>query len=340
MASIGLDGVRKAHGHGRPALDRLTLQIDDGELMVLVGPSGSGKSTVLRLVAGLDEPTSGRIFLDGHEVSRMPPQQRDLAMVFQSYALYPHLTVRDNLAFPLRMRRVSSSVLTSKVIEVAAALGIDSLLDRKPAQLSGGERQRVALGRAMVREPRAFLLDEPLSNLDPALRAQTRAELSMLHRRVRATMLYVTHDQEEAMTLGGRIAVLRDGVLEQVGAPLEVYRRPANTFVATFIGAPAMNLLSPAIAASMGLGSFVAGVRPEDIAVVSPSEGVARGAVALVEQLGPTAVAHVQIAPPPMPPLRVLTAADGGLQTGDVVGIRVRRERLHRFDPATGLRQS
>ncbi len=239
MASITLDRVSKIYPNGQVAARDLTLEVADGELVVLVGPSGSGKSTVLRLIAGLETPTAGHIFIDGRDVTDVPPQRRDLAMVFQSYALYPHKSVRENLAFGLRVRRVAAAQIDARVRATAAALGIEALLDRKPAQLSGGQRQRVALGRAIVREPRAFLLDEPLSNLDPILRAGTRAELALLHRRLAATMVYVTHDQEEAMTLGTRVAVMRDGIIEQVAPALEVFRRPANVFVAGFVGSPA-----------------------------------------------------------------------------------------------------
>src|SRR5215212_9035928 len=242
MASIALNDVTRRFASGVAAVRDLQLEIADGELLVLVGPSGSGKSTVLRLIAGLETPTSGRILIDGLDVTDVPPQRRDLAMVFQSYALYPHKTVRENLAFGLHMRRMDAAQIAQRVHDVATALEIEALLDRRPAALSGGQRQRVALGRAIVRSPKAFLLDEPLSNLDPLLRIETRAELALLHRRLAATMVYVTHDQEEAMTLGARIAVMRDGVLEQVAAPMDLYDRPANTFVAGFIGSPAMNI--------------------------------------------------------------------------------------------------
>jgi multiple sugar transport system ATP-binding protein len=220
MASIALLNVNKVHANGHVAARELTLEVPDGQLLVLVGPSGSGKSTVLRLIAGLEAPTSGQILIDGRDVTSVAPQERDLAMVFQSYALYPHMSVRENLAFGLRVRRAAAGHIDQRVRSTAALLGLEPLLDRKPAQLSGGERQRVALGRAIAREARAFLLDEPLSNLDPLLRVSTRAELALLHRRLAATMVYVTHDQEEAMTLGTRIAVMRSGRIEQAGPPL------------------------------------------------------------------------------------------------------------------------
>jgi multiple sugar transport system ATP-binding protein len=222
--------------------------------MVLVGPSGSGKSTVLRLIAGLELPTAGRILIDGRDVTAVPPQHRDLAMVFQNYALYPHKSVRENLAFGLRVRRVDAAEIDRRVRAAAATLGIEALLDRRPSQLSGGQRQRVAVGRAIVREPKAFLFDEPLSNLDPQLRAALRTELGLLHRRLAATMVYVTHDQEEAMTLGTRVAVMRDGAIEQIGPPLALFRRPANTFVAGFVGSPAMNVVAGCLPAPRRTG--------------------------------------------------------------------------------------
>jgi multiple sugar transport system ATP-binding protein len=223
MATIALQGVSKIFPNGHAAVRDVTLDIDDGELLVLVGPSGCGKSTVLRLIAGLETASGGRIMIGRQDVTEVAPQQRDLAMVFQNYALYPHKSVRENLAFALEVRKMPAAQIEERVRAAATGLGIESLLDRKPAQLSGGQRQRVALGRAIVREPRAFLLDEPLSNLDPLLRAGTRAELALLHRRLGATIVYVTHDQEEAMTLATRMAVMNGGVIEQVAAPLEIF---------------------------------------------------------------------------------------------------------------------
>ncbi|MEN8182888.1 MAG: ABC transporter ATP-binding protein, partial [Myxococcota bacterium] len=239
MASIRLEALRKVYPGGALALAGLDLEVTDGELLVLVGPSGCGKSTALRLVAGLEDATEGRVWLAGRDVTGLGPGERDLAMVFQSYALYPHKTVAENLAFPLRMRRRPRSEIERRVGETAAVLGLSELLGRRPRELSGGERQRVALGRAMVREPAAFLLDEPLSNLDARLRVEMRAELARLHRRLGATMILVTHDQEEAMILGGRIAVLRKGRMEQLGTPEALYARPDTLFVARFLGAPA-----------------------------------------------------------------------------------------------------
>src|SRR5947199_4104528 len=228
MASITLDRIDKRYPNGYVAARGLSLPIADGELLVLVGPSGSGKSTVLRMIPGLERPTSGTIIIGERDVTHLPPQERDIAMVFQSYALYPHMTVRENMAFGLRLRKQPDETVARRVAEVAESLGLGPLLERKPAQLSGGQRQRVALGRAIVREPKAFLFDEPLSNLDAQLRLSTRAELKALHQRLKTTTVYVTHDQEEAMTLGDRIAVMSKGLVQQVGPPLDVYRRPAN----------------------------------------------------------------------------------------------------------------
>ena len=335
MASVTLDHLQKTHANGYVAVADISLDISDGELLVLVGPSGSGKSTVLRLIAGLDAPTAGRVTLGGHDVTHLPPQDRDLAMVFQSYALYPHKTVRDNLLFGLRMRRVPAAASAERVQKAAAALGIENLLDRRPAQLSGGERQRVALGRAVVREPRAFLLDEPLSNLDPRLRASTRAELALLHRRLKATMIYVTHDQEEALTLGNRIAVMRRGSIEQVGAPMDVYHQPANTFVAEFIGTPAMNLLPPGTLAWQRDGT-IAGIRPHDIDVVQPAGADETARVEVIEPLGSTLLLHVRLDRRPDLLVRVVVPSDTRIGVDATIGLQLRRDRLHLFDAATG----
>jgi ABC-type sugar transport system ATPase subunit len=360
VATIVLAQVGKVFPNGQVAVRDLTLEIGDGELLVLLGPSGSGKSTVLRLIAGLEAPTSGRISIDGRDVTRVAPQHRDLAMVFQSYALYPHKSVRENLAFGLRVRHIDAGQIDARVQATAATLGIESLLDRKPSQLSGGQRQRVALGRAIVREPRAFLLDEPLSNLDPTLRVGTRAELALLHRRLAATMIYVTHDQEEAMTLGSRVAVMRDGAIEQVAPPLDVFRQPANAFVARFVGSPTMNLwranyrrddrgmrvTSPLITIeSMRLengvqdgAELLLGVRPHDLEVAPNGEGDAAGRVELVEPLGPVTVTHVRVDALTHELLRVVAPADFRIEVGATIGVRVRRDRLHVFEGNTGRR--
>jgi multiple sugar transport system ATP-binding protein len=243
VASIELDGISKQFPDGTMAVQSLDLDVRDGELLVLVGPSGCGKTTALRMVAGLEEATGGTIRIDGRAVNDLEPRHRDIAMVFQSYALYPHLSVFDNMAFSLKYRRVAKDEIRRRVTDAARTLELEPLLDRKPRQLSGGQRQRVAMGRAIVRQPRAFLMDEPLSNLDAKLRVQMRGEIARLQRSLGVTTIYVTHDQTEAMTLGSRVAVLRHGVLQQVATPQELYSRPANVFVAGFIGSPSMNLL-------------------------------------------------------------------------------------------------
>jgi ABC-type sugar transport system ATPase subunit len=272
-------------------------------------------------------------------VTARPPQRRDLAMVFQSYALYPHMSVRENLAYGLKVRRTDAATIARQIASVAAALDIEALLDRRPAQLSGGQRQRVALGRAIVRKANAFLLDEPLSNLDPSLRAQARAELRRLHRQLGITVVYVTHDQEEAMTLGQRIAVLREGHLEQVATPQELYERPANRFVATFIGSPSMNLFEGAVARTAlrgGLGDRIAreqhsfGIRPQDVTLVSPDAGMLAGTVDIVEPLGSVTIVHLHSTDG----TRVVTVVPGreSVRPGDSVGVRFDVERLHVFD--------
>jgi len=264
MASVSLDHVRKAFPGAPDAVHDLSLEIADGEFVSLVGPSGCGKSTTLNLIAGLDRPTSGSIRIDGKPVEGLEPGERDIAMVFQSYALYPHKDVRGNLAFPLEVARVERSEIDRRIAETAELLGISALLERKPRELSGGQRQRVALGRALVRKPRAYLLDEPLSNLDAGLRAQMRAELRRLHEKLRATFIYVTHDQAEAMTLSDRIAVLHAGELQQTGTPREIYERPANRFVAEFFGTPRINVVPGSVLGTDGL----VGIRPEQIEVL------------------------------------------------------------------------
>ena len=283
MARVRLSNVDKTYPGGTRAVKDCSLEISDGEFLVLVGPSGCGKSTLLRMVAGLEEITGGTIEIGERVVNDVPPKDRDIAMVFQNYALYPHKSARANLEFALKLRRVPKAERDRRVADAARILGIEPLLDRKPGKMSGGQQQRVALGRALVREPAVFLFDEPLSNLDAKLRHQTRGELKELHARVATTSIYVTHDQEEAMTLGDRVVVMKDGVIQQVGPPLEVYRRPANRFVATFIGAPAMNLVDAVVGedgrslrlpgggglpvdASLTPGtSVVAGIRPQHL---------------------------------------------------------------------------
>ncbi len=360
MAAITLAPVSRVSPTGYHAVRDLTLEITDGELLVIVGPSGSGKSTALRLIAGLEVPTAGQIRIGGGDVTGMAPQDRNLAMVFQSYALYPHKSVRENLAFGLRARHVDPARIDERVATVATLLGIDALLDRKPAQLSGGQRQRVALGRAIVREPRAFLLDEPLSNLDPLLRVTMRAELALLHRRLGTTMVHVTHDQEEAMMLGTRIAVMREGRLEQVGAPLEIFRQPANTFVAGFVGSPAMNLwpcswsvaydraraTCPAFSIAFGphdlavldSAAITVGIRPHDVVLTEPSQGDARGAIEVVEPLGTVTLIHIRVDGLAGELVRVLVPADAPVAVDDRVGLGLDRDRLYFFDGRTGER--
>ena len=243
MAKIVLEGVTKVFGGEVVAVSDVSLEVGDGEFMVLVGPSGCGKSTILRLIAGLEEVTAGEIYIDDRQVTDLPPKERDVAMVFQNYALYPHMRVEQNIGFGLKLRRTPAADRRRQIGQAARILGLEPQLQRKPAELSGGQRQRVAMGRAMVREPRAFLMDEPLSNLDAKLRVQMRAELARLHSRLGTTTIYVTHDQVEAMTLGQRVAVLKDGVLQQVDTPKNLYSRPANLFVAAFVGSPPMNLV-------------------------------------------------------------------------------------------------
>ncbi|MBA3343870.1 MAG: ABC transporter ATP-binding protein [Gemmatimonadales bacterium] len=340
MAAVRLEGISKTYPNGHVAVRGLDLEIGDGEFMVLVGPSGCGKSTVLRMIAGLETPTGGRMLIGDRDVTALPPQERDIAMVFQSYALYPHMTVRENLGFGLRMRGATRPVIAERVEEASRVLGLAAVLDRKPAQLSGGQRQRVALGRAIVREPKVFLFDEPLSNLDAKLRVETRAELARLHRRLKATAVYVTHDQEEAMTLGGRVAVLRDGYLQQAAPPMELYRRPANRFVAGFVGSPEMNFLPGDIlgAAAPGPG-LTLGVRPHDLAIVAAGAGDLDAWVDVVEPRGSELLLYLRLgADRAGAELRVITAPEPPIEVERVVGVAFDRARLHWFEPESGQR--
>ncbi len=282
MAGIRLEGVGKTYPNGYRAIESIDLEIADGEFLVLVGPSGCGKSTLLRMVAGLEEITGGTLWIGDRDVTDLAPRNRDIAMVFQNYALYPHMTVRENLEFALKLRKTDKQQRAKRVDEVAKILGLDVMLDRKPGQLSGGQRQRVAMGRAMVREPKAFLMDEPLSNLDAKLRVTMRAELARLHERLATTTLYVTHDQVEAMTLGQRVAVLRDGYLQQVDTPQNLFHHPANLFVAAFIGSPSMNLVEAQVSGGrvrfagqelvLPEGSALAGLERSVILGIRPSD--------------------------------------------------------------------
>ncbi|RDW12852.1 ABC transporter ATP-binding protein [Paracoccus thiocyanatus] len=289
MAEVRISKLRKVFG-AVEVIPELDLTVPSGSFTVLVGPSGCGKSTLLRMIAGLDQPSSGRMQIDGLDVSGKVPSERGIAMVFQSYALYPHMTVRDNISFSLRLAKADPAQIDARVAEAAEILQLTPLLDRKPKQLSGGQRQRVAIGRAIVRHPKVFLFDEPLSNLDAALRGQMRVELMELHKRLGATMIYVTHDQVEAMTMADRIVVLNKGRIEQVGSPLELYDTPQTPFVAGFIGAPRMNFIDEAVA--RGLGGDTLGIRPEDLRLSADGPGWP-GRVTLVEQLGSDSLAHV-----------------------------------------------
>jgi multiple sugar transport system ATP-binding protein len=352
MSEVRLCGVSKRYeGVERAALEALDLTIPSGELAVLVGPSGCGKSTTLRIVAGLETATSGQIFIDDKDVTHVPPADRDIAMVFQSYALYPHMTVYDNLAFALRIKKVSEKEIRELVTSVARSLSIDTYLDRKPKALSGGQRQRVAIGRAVVRKPKVFLFDEPLSNLDAKLRGEMRREIARIHNESEGTSsLYVTHDQVEAMTLADRIVVLRDGLVQQVGTPIEIYDNPANRFVAGFFGTPAMNFL-PAKIVDKGAGSLAAqgdgfelplptklsrhaelcvGIRPESISL-SPSEGAApiKTQVELREVLGAEVLLHLSSQ---AGHLTVRTDAHSPVREGENLTVYFDQHKLHMFD--------
>ncbi|MFQ6546336.1 ABC transporter ATP-binding protein [Aestuariibius sp. 2305UL40-4] len=332
MGRITLDKVTKSFGEVE-VIPPLDLTIEDGEFTVFVGPSGCGKSTLLRLIAGLEDVTSGEIRIDGNDATNIPPAKRGLAMVFQSYALYPHMSVRKNIAFPLRMAQMDQAEIDRRVDGAAAVLNLTDYLDRRPGQLSGGQRQRVAIGRAIVREPAAFLFDEPLSNLDAALRVGMRLEISELHKRLETTMIYVTHDQVEAMTMADKIVVLRAGNIEQVGSPLDLYRSPRNLFVAGFIGSPKMNLISGGEAEKHGAATI--GVRPEHISI-SESGGIWSGTVGVSEHLGSDTFFHIH----ETGLAETLTVrADGeiGFRHGDRVSLTPRDDVIHRFD-AEGLR--
>jgi multiple sugar transport system ATP-binding protein len=298
MSGISLDEVTKVYPNGVKAVDGLSLDIAEGEFCVLVGPSGCGKSTLLRMIAGLEDVTYGDVSIGGVDVTEMPPQERDIAMVFQNYALYPHMTVRQNLAFGLKLQKLPKAEWRKRVEDVAKTLGLDELLDRKPSALSGGQRQRVAMGRAIVREPKAFLMDEPLSNLDAKLRVSMRAELAKLHERLGVTTVYVTHDQVEAMTLGQRVAVLRDGLLQQFDTPQNLFHHPVNLFVAAFIGSPAMNLIDAEV--SNGRVSFA------DISFDLPeSSPAARVQGPVILGVRPTDFEHTSTANAALPRVRV-----------------------------------
>ena len=365
MATVELDAVSKVYPNGVEAVQSVSLEIGDGELMVLVGPSGCGKTTVLRMVAGLEEISDGEVRIGGRVVNDVSPKDRDIAMVFQNYALYPHMTVAQNIGFGLKMRRLSGAEVDLKVRSTAKMLGLGQWLDRKPAQLSGGQRQRVAMGRAIVREPKVFLMDEPLSNLDAKLRVQMRAEVSRIQRRLGVSMLYVTHDQTEAMTMGDRVAVLLGGVLQHCAAPQVLYERPINLFVAAFIGSPAMNLYEggltqdgtavslgsqrlvlseevrrarPALAAHRGR-PVVVGIRPEHISAAGPGEAAAlQGDVELLEALGSELLVHFSLDAPFAEVPGASTGGDGGQPDGDDSGATASAWGVARVDSATRIR--
>ncbi|AZV77720.1 ABC transporter ATP-binding protein [Parasedimentitalea marina] len=332
MGQITLEKVTKSFGDIQ-VIPPLDLTIHDGEFTVFVGPSGCGKSTLLRLIAGLEDITSGTIKIDGIDATNIPPAKRGLAMVFQSYALYPHMSVRKNIAFPMRMAKIEQAEQDRRIEQAAAALNLADYLDRKPGQLSGGQRQRVAIGRAIVREPSAFLFDEPLSNLDAALRVGMRLEISELHKRLATTMVYVTHDQVEAMTMADKIVVLRAGFIEQVGSPLELYKTPRNIFVAGFIGSPKMNLIEGAEAAKHNAHTI--GIRPEHIDV-SETDGLWQGKVGVAEHLGSDTFFHVHdtgLADM----ITVRAPGEVNFKHGDRIHLTPRADQFHRFD-AQGLR--
>ena len=375
MAGIVLSGVTKEFPGGAVAVAALDLEVADGEFLVLVGPSGSGKTTVLRMVGGLEEATSGEIRIGGRDVTGLAPRDRDIAMVFQTYALYPHMTVAQNMGFGLKLRKTPAPDIRRRVEDTAALLGLSDLLDRKPRALSGGQRQRVAMGRAIVREPAAFLMDEPLSNLDAKLRVQMRAEISRLHQRLRTTTLYVTHDQTEAITMADRVAVMKDGTLQQLDVPAGLYDDPVNLFVAGFIGSPAMNVVTArlstadgrvfaafgphrlavpetVLARRPGAGSVIAaggevalGIRPEDIedaefvAGAGPDELI-EVTVDLAEPLGAETIAHFDVvaggAAPATVPFSARLSPRTTVRAGRQVKLAVDVERLHLFDPGSG----
>jgi multiple sugar transport system ATP-binding protein len=326
MGTISLNKVRKAFGDVViiPGAD---LEIRDGEFIVFVGPSGCGKSTLLRLIAGLEDLTSGQIVIDGQDVTDAPPAGRGLAMVFQSYALYPHMSVRNNIAFPLKMAKVEESVIKQKVAHAAETLNLTEYLDRRPGQLSGGQRQRVAIGRAIVREPKAFLFDEPLSNLDAALRVSMRVFIMQLHKDLTTTMIYVTHDQVEAMTMADRIVVLNKGIIEQVGSPLDLYNRPQSQFVAGFIGSPKMNFITGELAAAHNAATI--GIRPEHI-LISDKAGDWPAKVLLAEHLGADTFLHVDAGKAGT--LTVRVSGEYGAESGTSLWLTPEPPRIHRFD--------
>ena len=365
MARVQLDGIQKAYDNGVTAVHDATFTVDDGEFVVLVGPSGCGKSTTLRMIAGLEAISAGTLRIGDRVVNDVPPKDRDIAMVFQNYALYPHMDVFENMAFGLKLRKFPAAEIEARVTRAADILGLGAVLDRKPKALSGGQRQRVALGRAIVRKPSVFLFDEPLSNLDAKLRVQTRTEISKLHQSLGATMIYVTHDQVEAMTMGDRIVVLKDGVVQQIAPPLELYTCPVNTFVAGFIGSPAMNFLNGSVSVTAGgrvfegdpaggapfriplgeepggfTGPATLGIRPEDLYLASDAAAGRRlsspiaATLEVAEPMGNEVILYVglgaervvaRVEPQPVP------------EMGTALSVRLDLDKLHLFDRTTGV---
>ncbi len=353
MATLTLTDIKKSYANGFQAIHGVGLDIDDGEMVVLVGPSGCGKSTLLRMIAGLEEISSGQLTIDDVEVNGLEPGERDIAMVFQNYALYPHMSVYDNMAYGLKNRKIPKEQIQEKVTSTATMLELDHLLDRKPKQLSGGQRQRVAMGRAIVRSPKVFLFDEPLSNLDAKLRVQMRLEIKKLQRRLGTTSVYVTHDQVEAMTLGDKLVVLNQGNIEQVGSPMEIYQKPASLFVATFIGAPAMNILNVNITADgvmlgsnflemptnwWNLGKAKLGIRPEHIHIVENHEAMFTVEIEMIEQLGADLLLYCQLNDETKQKLIIRTHGEHQYDVGAKLGICVDTENLHMFDVNTSKR--
>ena len=352
MATVRFSGVNKSYGSTSVVSD-LDLELPDGSFTVLVGPSGCGKSTSLRMLAGLEPVTSGTITIGDHDVTQLPPRDRDVAMVFQNYALYPHLSVRENIAFPLRASKTPRTDALRRADEVAESLGLEKLLARKPKELSGGQQQRVAIGRAIIRQPSVFLFDEPLSNLDAKLRVETRTELLQIQRRLGITSVYVTHDQEEAMTLSDRMVVMREGRTAQEGSPQDVYAHPVDTFVASFVGSPKMNLLDGevcdgiftlpsgfqlAIGSFDGGGAVTIGVRPDDL-VPTASDGAGDARVTLIELLGPRAIVTIDARGTALTSV-VETSRLAGITEGAPVTLSTRPGAVHAFDPETGQRRA
>ncbi len=333
MGFLDLEAVDKYYGKLH-AIKGIDLSIQQGEFIVFVGPSGCGKSTLLRMIAGLERINGGTLTLDGNDITHAAPAKRDLAMVFQTYALYPHMTVAENMSFSLRLAKVDKAIIDEKVKTAADKLDLTQYLDRTPKALSGGQRQRVAIGRAIVRQPKVFLFDEPLSNLDAALRGQTRVEIARLHRELGATTIYVTHDQIEAMTLADRVVVLRDGIIEQVGTPLELYDHPANRFVAQFIGMPQMNLIPTSHVPAAPQGSVELGVRTEHMAICAMGDARIKGSVEMVESLGNETLIHVrpEFAGEHDLPLIIRQYERTDLQMGDEAGVRWDDQHVHFFD--------